>query len=357
MPDYWLHEQKHGLESKVKRISFFINWFKHRRTSAGLILLYHRVADLNSDPWQLCVSPRNFEQQMQLLRERCSPVSLRELAPLLDAKQSPRSPVVVTFDDGYADNLHQALPTLEQFEIPATFFLTTGWLSRQREFWWDELDRLLLQPGSLPETLRLTADGKSEQWFLREEANYTAEDAEKNRWWGNREEPPTVRYETYYAVWKRLYTLSPQNRQSVLDEILEWAGAKAVERRSHRRLSREEIDALSQSSLVEIGAHTVNHPVLTALSPAAQKREIELNKISLEELIDRPVNSIAYPHGDYSEETIGLVQQAGFSRACTTRPGPVWPHHDPFKLPRLYIGNWDGDELARRIYAWQNSPP
>jgi len=112
---------------------------------------------------------------------------------------------------------------------------------------------------------------------------------------------------------------------------------------------------LSRSSIVEIGAHTVNHPVLATLSPAAQKREIELSKTALEELIDRPVTSIAYPHGDYSEETIGLVQQAGFSWACTTRPGLVWQHHDRFQLPRFYVGNWDRDEFAKRISTWQKS--
>ena len=284
---------KDGLESNVKRTSFILNRFKRRRTSAGLILLYHRVTDLNSDPWQLCVSLRNFEQQMQLLSETCSPVSLRELASLLEAKHPPRSPVVVTFDDGYADNLHQALPTLEQFDVPATFFLTTGWLNRQREFWWDELDRLLLQPGSLPQTLRLTADGKSGKWCLGEAANYTAEDSEQNRRWCTLEKPPTVRHDAYYAIRKRLHALLQQNRQSVIDEILEWAGAEAVERPSHRRLSREEVNALSRSSIVEIGSHTVNHPVLTTLSLAAQKREIELSKTMLEEIIDRPVTSIA----------------------------------------------------------------
>ena len=175
---------------------------------------------------------------MQLLRETCFPVSIGELASLLEAKHPPRSPVVVTFDDGYADNLHQAMPTLEQFEIPATFFLTIGCLSQQREFWWDELDHLLLQPGSLPETLRLTANGKSDEWCLGEAANYTAEHAEHNRRGCTWEQPPTGRHDTYYAVWKRLYALPPQNRQSVLDEILKWAGAETVERPSHRRLSR-----------------------------------------------------------------------------------------------------------------------
>ena len=81
---------KDGPGNNVKITSFILNWFKRRRAPAGLILLYHRVTDLNSDPWQLCVSPRNFEQQMQLLRETCSPDSIGELASLLEAKHPPR---------------------------------------------------------------------------------------------------------------------------------------------------------------------------------------------------------------------------------------------------------------------------
>jgi peptidoglycan/xylan/chitin deacetylase (PgdA/CDA1 family) len=320
-----------------------------------MILLYHRVTDLTSDPWQLCVSPHNFEQQMQLLSETCTPVLLREMVSVLETKHLPRLPVVVTFDDGYADNLHQALPTLERFEIPATFFLTTGWFGRHREFWWDELERLLLQPGSLPETLRLSADGQTDKWCLGAAADYSAEDADHNRCWYIGEEPPTQRHKTYYAVWKRLYALPPERRQSALDEIVAWAGAEVVERPSHRRLSREEINSLSRGSIAEIGAHTVNHTVLTTQSRASQKYEIECCKAELEEIIERPVSSIAYPHGDYSEETIGLVKQAGFSRACTTRTGLVRQHRDLFRLPRLNIGNWDGDILAKRMSYWQNS--
>jgi peptidoglycan/xylan/chitin deacetylase (PgdA/CDA1 family) len=338
----------------MKRTSFILNWFLHRRASNGLILLYHRVTDLDSDPWQLCVSPGNFEQQMQLLREKYSPVPLHKLTSILRSKHSPLSPVVVTFDDGYADNLYQALPTLEQYEIPATFFLTTALPFQKREFWWDELYSLLMLPGGLSKILHLTEDENYDLRCMGEITKYTIKDAGHYRGWRTHEQSPAVRNETYYTIWKRLYTLSPQSRQSVLDKILEWTGTEIIERPSHRRLSSEEVSTLSQSRVVEIGAHTANHPALNTLLPSVQKREIEHNKFALEEIINRPVTSFAYPHGAYSEETIDIVQQARFSRACTTHPNLVRQNHDCFQLPRFYIGNWDGDELAKRISAWQN---
>jgi peptidoglycan/xylan/chitin deacetylase (PgdA/CDA1 family) len=81
--------------------------------------------------------------------------------------------VVITFDDGYADNLHNAKPLLERYDIPATVFVTTGHIGHEREFWGDELDRLLLQPSTLPELLGLSINGSPYQWELGEVAHYT----------------------------------------------------------------------------------------------------------------------------------------------------------------------------------------
>ena len=80
--------------------------------------------------------------------------------------KSQYRPLVVTFDDGYADNLYNAKPLLERYEIPATIFLTSGCIGQNREFWWDELDRMLLQPKTLPRALHLNIDGTTHDWDL-----------------------------------------------------------------------------------------------------------------------------------------------------------------------------------------------
>ncbi len=116
----------------------------------AIILMYHRVAEGGTDPFSLCVAPNRFAEHLEVLRKHVEPMHLRDFVAKLDNGGISRPTAVITFDDGYADNLKIAKPLLERHDVPATVFLTTGYLGGQREFWWDELDRLLLQPGVLP---------------------------------------------------------------------------------------------------------------------------------------------------------------------------------------------------------------
>lgn len=104
----------------------------------GFIILYHRVASVKNDPHQLCVSPENFRQQIKFLKENFCLISLAELVQDLKAQKVKNKSVVITFDDGYADNLHYALPILAELDAPATIFLTSGYLNQNKPFYWDE---------------------------------------------------------------------------------------------------------------------------------------------------------------------------------------------------------------------------
>ena len=139
---------------------------KKLASSKGLILMYHRVAELEIDPWSLSVTPQNFGEHLEVLQKHYHPLSLQQLVEALRGNKRPDRAVVVTFDDGYADNFYNAKPLLEKYNIPATFFISTGFIGQNREFWWDELERLLLQPRKLPEKLSLNIDGNVYQWNL-----------------------------------------------------------------------------------------------------------------------------------------------------------------------------------------------
>jgi peptidoglycan/xylan/chitin deacetylase (PgdA/CDA1 family) len=95
------------------------------------------------------------------------PIPLQQLVEALQEGKVPARAVVVTFDDGYPDNLHEAMPLLERYDISATMFVTAGQLGSQREPWWDELDRLLLQPGILPPKLRLNINGSTFDFHIQ----------------------------------------------------------------------------------------------------------------------------------------------------------------------------------------------
>jgi peptidoglycan/xylan/chitin deacetylase (PgdA/CDA1 family) len=128
-------------------------------SSRPMILMYHRVSTTWHDPWTLNVSPENFAEQLEVIVRTRHVMSLREFFQRFRSNTLPRGAVAITFDDGYADNLHVAAPILKRFDVPATLFITTGYLDRP-EFWWDELGRLLLLSSSLPFEFDVTIDGQ-----------------------------------------------------------------------------------------------------------------------------------------------------------------------------------------------------
>ena len=99
----------------------------------GLVLLYHRVAEVPSDPFNLCVTPRHFAEHLEVLKKYTQPVPLQQLVKTSQEGNSPNWSVAITFDDGYADNLYNAKPLLEKYEIPATVFVATGNLEQERD--------------------------------------------------------------------------------------------------------------------------------------------------------------------------------------------------------------------------------
>jgi peptidoglycan/xylan/chitin deacetylase (PgdA/CDA1 family) len=118
-------------------------WLRSRLMPGALILGYHRVADLQSDPHGLAVSVHHFAEQVEVLSRLAHPMSLAQLVAHVKAGTVPPQAVALTFDDGYADVLYQALPLLERYQIPATVFVVSGCLGEP--FWWERGQSV--QPG------------------------------------------------------------------------------------------------------------------------------------------------------------------------------------------------------------------
>jgi peptidoglycan/xylan/chitin deacetylase (PgdA/CDA1 family) len=319
------------------------------------ILLYHRVARLRTDPWGLAVTPRRFAEHLRVLREHTNPMGLGEMCGALgDGGLAERS-VAVTFDDGYLDNLLNAKPLLERYEVPATVFVASGFVGQRREFWWDELDRLVLQPGTLPPRVRLGVDGKSYEWELGEAAEYTKDDFQAHRGWKAWTESQISRQRLYTELYDLLRPLDPAERRRKFAEVRAWRVDGVGRRPRHRPMSAEEIGRLEGGGLVEVGAHTVNHPLLSEVPPAVQRREIRQSKARLEEILGHGVSSFAYPYGkpaDYTAETVDLVRRAGFACACSTVADVAKGSSDPFQLPRIWVRNCSGERLAAQLERW-----
>ncbi len=330
--------------------------FTYRFAPRALILHYHRITELATDPHLLCVSPQHFAEQLEVVRKYTRIVRLQHLTQALCEGDLKTRTLVITFDDGYADNLSHAKRLLAQYEIPATVFVTTGYIGHNREFWWDDLDRLLLQPGTLPETLCLRINGAPFQYVLGAAAHYSAEDYQHQRGWNiGQPDEPGPRQHLFRTLWHLMYSLLEIERQKVLDELQLWAGAQPTVRPTHRTLAADEVVQLAAGDGVEVGAHTVTHPVLSSLTIEEQRDEIRRSKADLEELLGRSVLSFSYPHGlrsTYTGETVTLVQESGFTCACTSLVDGVQRGSDCLQLPRVLIRDWDGDEFARYLWAF-----
>lgn len=338
-----------NLTAKLKRARQRLS---HHYVRGGLILMYHRITDARPDPWDCCVSPQHFAEQLAVLRRKFRPVPLAQLMQAVTDDQPSvfsRRPVAVTFDDGYADNLHTAKPLLERYEIPATVFVTSGHIGRRREFWSDELEALLLQPGPLPLQFQLSISGHSVEMTAAESAS---DNLSFPQWRAAQGHDPTPRHRLYRELYPLLQPLEDSARAQLLDEIRRQTGTSQVVRETHRFLDADELRTLAAGDLIEIGGHAATHPMMSRLSGDRQLDEITEGKSFLEELLHRRLTSFAYPYGDYGADSPALVREAGFVRACATRRGVVRPDSDCFALPRVQVKDWHGKEFAAWLTHW-----
>ena len=226
-----------------------VRWAAGRFASRAFILMYHRIAEPESDPWSLSVSPRHFAAHLKILNTYTHPMSLLELVDRLQYGKVPRRAAVVTFDDGYADNLYEDRPLLEQYHIPATVFLPTGHIGKSEEFWWDKLDRLLLNSHKLPKKPRLEVNGRPHVWELSE--SYAQQETRCR----HRSDESKggfqlcSRRSLYFSVYQLLLPLSEQDRQICLEEIQGWISGETKARPSYRTLSPEEVELLGRGEM------------------------------------------------------------------------------------------------------------
>jgi peptidoglycan/xylan/chitin deacetylase (PgdA/CDA1 family) len=318
----------------------------------SVILLYHRVATLLSDPWGLAISRERFAQHLDVLNTHARVVGLSEMLRLNAQGRLPKDAVSITFDDGYADNVLHASPILRTRGVPATFFIVSGNVDQPREFWWDELERLLLQPGELPATLDVTIAGRSLHWDLSTARHLSADDAVRWRRWRTPDEPASARHALYKVIWQELLGATASARDRVMDSLREWSGVADEARALHRPVSTAQVADLAASPLFEVGAHTVTHPRLPALQADDQRQELAESRRRLQDLAGRDVYHCAYPFGMYSSETAELAQQCGYASAVTVEAGPLQQESRPFALPRIVVGDWDGETLLRELSPW-----
>jgi len=265
---------------------------------------------------------------LQILAEN---YHVRPLADVIvDAENGVFKPdnVALTFDDGYLDNLTIAVPLLEKYQIPATIFVTSGMLDSEYEFWWDELDRIFFESDDLPDTLNIEFTEGLKSW---------------------RTGSVTEWLQAYEEMSASLRSAKPEAIRAVMDFLRNWAGIAVGIRDNYRRLNISQLRTLAKSPCIEIGAHTVQHARLAALSRQEQLAELVESKKKIEEVIQTRVRFVSYPFGsavDFNAETCDLVAVAGYEAGIANIQGQLKQPFDKTAVPRRLVRNWNRDLFA-----------
>ncbi len=298
------------------------------RRNRFCVVNYHRILAgpdplLESEPDVV-----TFRWQMALLARCFNVLPLSAALKALDADTLPPRALCITFDDGYRSVHDLALPVLQEFDLPATVFVTSGHVG-ERDMWNDCIIEAVQQlPAGQLDLHHLGLGSYSLRDFAARKATLAR----------------LIEDSKYLPAPARLALV-----EELTGQLGEGAGAKGL------MLSKEMIVNLDRHG-IEIGAHTVSHPILTSLDDTAAHGEIVGGKEQLEAVLGKPVQLFAYPNGkprkDFNDRHAAMAREAGFTAAFTTVPGAITRKDDRFALARSRP--WDQTPLmfGLRLLRW-----
>lgn len=303
------------------------------------ILAYHRVLDVGQersfefDPDLISASTADFDWQMQHLRERYDPIGFHDLVEFVKhGTPLPPRPVIVTFDDGFDDNYRVAFPILRALRMPATFFVSTGYIGRRETFWFDWFFYLARH-----------AIGKLEALVIGG-ARFPLDGAD-----GERQARRALQ-----ALW----TLPDDQRRTAI-ETLERSLGMAQPQQGFAQSMPMDWDQVREMAAagMELGSHTVSHPILSRVNASALRYELVESKRELEERLGRSICALAYPVGGnfaFNREVEEAAREAGYDVCASYVPGtnPLGAL-DLFRLKRIHVER----EVTRAEFAASLAAP
>ena len=251
-----------------------------------------------------------FVKLLEYLQRRFHVVSLETFfrGEAEDADESkPRC--LLTFDDGWRDTHTTAYPWLKKFGMPATVFLATGSIGGRGGFWVERLKRAWTMPSSRAQMKSVLSQVASQN------KGQVTELEDMVEW---------------------LKHMPAEKRHSLLLQLLPPGENPDGPAEVDFMLTWNEAIEMSRDG-IEIGAHTVTHPLLSYESDATVERELRLSKQTLEEKLGKKVRAFAYPNGDWDERVRRWVQQVSYECAFTTKPRWYHREQDPYTIPRILL--------------------
>ncbi|WP_421782403.1 polysaccharide deacetylase family protein [Kiloniella litopenaei] len=294
-------------------------------TSEATILLYHGVTATPSEGIENFsgkhVSAAAFDKQMAFLKEHANVMSLQDMSEALQEKtELPPNTVAVTFDDGFRNNNSVARPILEKHGIPATFYISTGFINTSRLFWVDRVEHAINT--SPLKAIELSVEGNRITLDLSSDER---------------------KITSVVAIKTRMKTMPPEQRDQTLLE-LEKACQSTVEPsgvENYQMMSWDELRELHASPLLEIGGHTVNHEIMSYLAPDELEFEITACLDTLRSELGPEIRDYSYPEGQsehFNQTVIDRLKAHGITLCPSAMHGTNSAGSDPFRLKRIMVG-------------------
>lgn len=288
------------------------------------ILTYHRVLPADqatsvfSSP-HIITTKADFEAQIQHLVHHYRILSLEEYAEMRENPGPlPLRCAIVTFDDGWRDNYLYALPTLKKYRVPATIFLTTGFIGRNRTFWQERLRFLIQALWGNPTAKKRALESALSPW---------ADDISQRS-------SPNDPMETADFIIGNIKEGNGGTGEPLIEELNRCAGNPEIPVETHGFLTWDQVREMSQHQIT-FGSHTHGHRLLTNLPADEIKNEIRTSKQRIEMELGQKISALAYPNGAYGPDIFALLQASGFKFALTTKPGLNSFHTHPYQLRRI----------------------
>jgi len=276
------------------------------------------------------IDQETFEDQIKFISKKFRCLDLKEALFELEQGSLPRSSAVITFDDGYLDNLTLALPILEKYKVPAALFVATGLADGSAGLWWQELESAI-------DKAKVIDIRFNDKRFTFETQTFSG------------------KFRAYNRLAQYLKTLASPEAASFMSLIWEQVGDKSDT--TSKILSWDDIRLMDENPLITIGSHSVSHRSLSSLSAEELRSELVHSKVRLEKELGHPVYYFCYPYGTASEvgpREFEAVKQAGYRAAFTTRFGHLQPEHRGhlFSLPRIDLSSQDeGVALDYKLFG------
>ncbi len=298
----------------IKRVSNAKIPFINQKNKC-IILCYHRLTSdyARGRLYKRHLHISDFEKQINWIRKFSKIVSLDEIVER--AKENKKRDywfAAITFDDGYKDTIELGLPVLEKYSLPVTIFVTVGYVKENKLLpWWEIVDHIL-------------------EYNARVSFNFYGKEYVLNTSSLNSQ-----------IVLTNLFKSLPSSKINELKNML--MNKFHIEVNENSFANQKQIMELSNHHFIQIGAHTVLHPVLANCGKNELIYEIEESKKTLESWTGRKIKWFAYPFGgvnDFSRQAVSIVKKAGFIGAFTTKVGAVASNYDPYEINRVVINPW-----------------